>query len=135
MMEITIGKKRYKLKTCLGVAVALEKKFKLPLAQIAQKVDKADIMELLAIIEAAADAECRENIEAEAMEYWDYSDVQVVTNELLLRLMFSGTPEEVERKLSKHPGTDSQKNEIREALGLPIPNTLTQNNLSEPVTE
>ena len=122
-MFIEIGEKTYELSTKLGTAVAIERKFKLPLSQIFQKIEIAEISELADIIAIAARKLEDKNFKEELYENWDYIDLQYTVQELLSKLMFSGTPEEIERKLDKFSVPEEQKNALRKLLGLPKPRT------------
>lgn len=119
MMTITIGKKEYELKTSLSVAVALEKKAGKPLMQIAASLNDAEVEELLDVIKTAADTEDRQSIGADALECWGLYNAQLAANELLTRLVFSGTTDQIEKNIEKYPVSEAQKNVIRETLGLP----------------
>lgn len=132
MMQITIGENTYDISTKLGVAVAIEKEFKQSLVNIMQKFDRdAEIEDLLRIICLGASSDERQSIRQNALEHWDFTDLRSAANELLIRLSFSGTSDEVERKLDKREIGEKEKNAIREMLGLPLKPVLTQSNLSE----
>lgn len=119
-MNITVNGKSYELKTKLGVAVAIEKAFGISLMHIMQKFDRdADIDELIKIISLAADVSERDQITKDILDCWDFSDLRLAVNELLLRISFSGTPEEIEQKIDKRGVGEPEKNTIREMLGLP----------------
>lgn len=119
-MNITVNGKSYELKTKLGVAVAIEKTFGISLMHIMQKFDRdADIDELIKIISLAADVSERDQITKDILDCWDFSDLRLAVNELLLRISFSGTPEEIEQKIDKRGVGEPEKNTIREMLGLP----------------
>lgn len=129
MMQITIGENTYDIRTNLGVSVAIEKEFKQPLVNIMQKFSSdAEIEDLLQIICLGASSDERQSIRQNALEHWDFTDLRNVTNELLIRLSFSGTADEVERKLDKREIGENEKNAIREILGLPLKPVLTQSN-------
>lgn len=132
MMQITIGENTYDISTKLGVAVAIEKEFKQSLVNIMQKFDRdAEIEDLLRIICLGASSDERQSIRQNALEHWDFTDLRSTANELLIRLSFSGTSDEVERKLDKREIGEKEKNAIREMLGLPLKPVLTQSNSSE----
>lgn len=119
-MNITVNGKSYELKTKLGVAVAIEKTFGISLMHIMQKFARdADIDELIKIISLAADVSERDQITKDILDCWDFSDLRLAVNELLLRISFSGTPEEIEQKIDKGGAGEQEKNAIREMLGLP----------------
>jgi hypothetical protein len=135
-MIITVGGIDYELKTNLGVAVKIEQKFKMPLINLFAKLESAEIPELVSILSIASsnpngDVALKVGIE----ENWDYTDLQFAVQELISKLMFSGTPEQIEKKLEKFPPNESQKNAIREMLGLPNQNVSTENSSSEPLIE
>lgn len=119
-MFIEVNNVDYELSTKLGTARQLELKFKLPLARLFAHIEEADISELISILTTAAGN--NKELEKEMLEHWDYMDIQLSVQELLLNLMFSGTDEEKEKKLAKYPAPDEIKNGIREMLGLPIGN-------------
>jgi len=133
MMTITTGGKIHELKTTLGVAIKLESKFKMPLTEVFGKIESAEINELVSILSVAADKVNDVGFKADVLDNWDYTDLQMSVQELLIKLMFSGTAEQIENKLSKFPVGEQQKNVFRELLGLPV--VLTQSNLSEQPTE
>lgn len=118
-MFITVGEREYELSTKLGTAMAIEKRFKLPLTQIFEKIGVAEIPELISILAIAAGKVGDADFSAGLSENWDYMDLQTTVQEMLARLMFSGTPEQVEAKLAKFPIPEQQKNVIRGLLGLP----------------
>lgn len=120
-MFIIIGDTEYELSTKLGTAVKIEQKFKVPLMAIFDRLDTAEIPELISILAIAAGSTGdREFVEA-VQDNWDYTDLQSAVQELITRLMFSGDAATVEAKLAKFPADESQKNAIRELLGMEIP--------------
>ena len=134
-MFITVGTNDYELKTKLGTSIKLEQKFKLPLMEIFSNVERAEITELISILAISADKVNDLNFKNELLEDWDYTDLQNAVQELLTRLMFSGSDEQNEKKIDKFPVGEQQKNAFREMLGLPIKAVLIENNSSEQPTE
>lgn len=130
-MFITINEKSYELSTKLGTAMALEKRFHMPVFQIFDKLGAAEIPELLDMLTIASgkDADAlRQNL----IDNWDYIDLQKAVQELIARLLFSGSPAVVEEKVNKFPVTEQQKNAIRELLGIPtVPVELTGSSSSQ----
>lgn len=120
-MFIQIGENEYELSTKLGTAMAIEQKFKVPIIQLFGKLGEATADELVAIVEIAAKKTGDKSFRAEMLERFDYLDLFNVVQEIVVRLMFSGTSEQNEAKLAKYPATDEQKNVIRGLLGMPIP--------------
>ena len=119
-MTINLGDKEYTLKTTLGVAVALEQKFKLTLSQIMDKIGTAEIMELIDILKTSAGKDAGEDFSAEALDNLDYTGLMLAVQDLLIELMFSGTPEQNEDKINRlFPGDEQTKNAMREMIGLP----------------
>ena len=118
-MTINLGNKEYTLKTTLGVAVALEQKFKLTLTQIMDKIGTAEIRELIDILKTSAGKDAGEDFATEVLDNLDYTGLMLAVQELLIKLMFSGTPEENEAKIQKLPGDEQTKNAMREMIGLP----------------
>lgn len=136
MLIITAGTKTYELKTTLGTAMKLENKFKLPLTELFGKIDKAEINELTDILAIAADKQNEIEFKSQLYDNWDYTDLQMAVQELLARIMFSGTTEQIEHKLEKFPVSANQKNAIRSLLGIPLPAApSTAVSSSEPVIE
>lgn len=128
-MFITVGDREYELSTKLGVASAIEKRFHKPLPQIFGLVGDAEIPELITIISLAAGKQNDQTFAQELLNNWDYIELQTAVQQLLAKLMFSGTPEQVESKIEKFPASEEGKNAIRELLGLPkLPNTSTASN-------
>lgn len=128
-MFITVGDREYELSTKLGVASAIEKRFHKPLPQIFGLVGDAEIPELITIISLAAGKQNDQTFAQELLDNWDYIELQTAVQQLLAKLMFSGTPEQVESKIEKFPASEEGKNAIRELLGLPkLPNTSTASN-------
>ena len=134
-MFITVSNNDYELKTKLITSIKLEQKFKLPLMEIFSNVERAEITELLSILAISADKVNDKDFKNDLTENWDYTDLQNAVQELLTRLMFSGSDEQNEKKIDKFPVGEQQKNAFREMLGLPIKAVLTENNLSEQPTE
>ena len=131
-MYIKIGENQYELKTKLGTIVKIETRFKLPLTAIFEKLETAGTTELVEMLAISAgklnDASFRQEIENE----WDFTDLQFSVQELLVNLMFSGTEEQIEKKLSKFPASETPKNSFREILGLPLKQvSSTENDSSE----
>lgn len=119
-MFIKVADKEYELSTKLGVSLKIEKNFKLPLTQIFDKISVAEIDELIKIISLSANKLNDKDFTDELLDNWDYSDLQYAVQELLSKLMFTGTAEEIERKVAKYPVGEDQKNMIREMLGIPL---------------
>lgn len=138
-MFIEVGTNTYELKTKLGTSIKLEDKFKMPLMDIFSNVEKAEITELLSILAIASvnadDKDFVKKFKEDLTDNWDYTDLQNAVQELLTRLMFSGSDEQNEKKIDKFPVGEEQKNAFREMLGLPIKAVSTENNLSEQPTE
>lgn len=124
-MFITVGENEYELSTKLGVAVSLEKRFKLPLPDLFSHVSVAEIPELISILSIASGSLENKELSADIQDSWGYIDLQTSVQELLAKLMFSGTPEQIEAKIQKFPASEEQKNAIREMLGIPISETAT----------
>ncbi|MGN0677616.1 MAG: hypothetical protein ACI4K5_07700 [Ruminococcus sp.] len=124
-MIININGNEYELSTKLGISVKIEKKFRLPLTQVFEKIASADIDELVDILAVSANKLNDKEFKTEILDNWDYVDLQSAVQELLARLMFSGTAETVEEKIEKYPVGENQKNMIRRMLGL-SPKTLSE---------
>ena len=116
-MDVSVGNTDYELSTTLGTARALETKFKMPLGQIFQRIEQADLSELIDVLCVAAAN--NKQLGADILEHWDYTDLQIAVQELLLGIMFSGTDENKEQKIAKLPVSEMEKNAMREMLGLP----------------
>lgn len=138
-MFIEVGTNTYELKTKLGTSIKLEDKFKMPLMDIFSNIEKAEITELLSILAIASvnadDKDFVKKFKEDLTDNWDYTDLQSAVQELLTRLMFSGSDEQNEKKIDKFPVGEEQKNAFREMLGLPIKAVSTENSLSEQPTE
>ena len=120
-MFLELGDKTIELKTTLGVTRKIEKRFKATAAEVFEHIGAAEIDEHLAILKIAANEESDIDIESYIMENWDYFDIMMATQELVARLVFSGTTEQMDAKVQKYPVTEAQKNSIRGLLGIPIP--------------
>lgn len=122
-MFITVGNNTYDLQTKLGVSIKIEQKFKQPLTQIFANIDNAEIPEMISILAIAAgkhgDPKVYNEFEADILDNWDYTDLQLAGTELIVNLLYSGTEEQIEKKLEKFPASEDQKNAFREMLGLP----------------
>ncbi len=127
-MFIDVKGNEYELSTKLGVSVKIEKKFRLPLTQVFEKIASADIDELIEIIAISANKVNDKEFKSEILDDWDYTDLQSAVQELLARLMFSGNDDEINEKIEKYPVGENQKNMIRRMLGI-LPT-----NSSEPLT-
>ena len=113
-MTINLGAKEYTLKTTLGVAVALEQKFKLTLTQIMDKIGTAEIRELIDILKTSAGKDAGEDFSTEVLDNLDYTGLMLAVQDLLIKLMFSGTPEQNEDTISRlFPGDEQTKNAMR----------------------
>jgi len=119
-MFIEVETNTYELKTKLDTSIKLEDKFKMPLMEIFSNIEKAEITELLSILAISADKVNDKDFKDDLTENWDYTDLQNAVQELLTRLMFSGSDEQNEKKIDKLPVGEEQKNAFREMLGLPI---------------
>ncbi len=127
-MFIQVGEIEYELSTKLGIAQKIEKKFKMPLAQVFGRIGDAEIPELTGVLALAAGKADDLSFTSALLDNWDYIELQTAVQELLAKLMFSGTPEQVEAKIDKFPASAEGKNAIRELLGLPkLPITSTAN--------
>jgi hypothetical protein len=115
----TIGETEYDFTTKLGLAVSLERKFGMSLARLFEHVAAATIPELISILMLASGNPNNQALDRDIQDYWGYIDLQNGVQEILTRLMFSGTPEEIEVKIEKYPAPEEQKNAIREMLGIP----------------
>lgn len=120
-MYIKVGDNEYELSTKLGTGKKIEAKFKIPLVQLFGKLGDALSHELTDIIAIAANKANDKEFIAEIDENWDYFDLYNVVQELVVRFQFTGSPEDMERKLAKYPAGEEQKNAIRGLLGLPLP--------------
>ena len=120
-MFITIGDTEYELSTKLVVAMKIEQKFKIPLTAVFEKLEFAEIPELISMLSIAAGTTGDAAFAAGIHEIWDYTDLQRAVQELITRLMFSGDAATVEAKLEKFSSDETQKNAIRELLGMEIP--------------
>ena len=127
-MFLTIGDTEYTLNTTLGVAENSEKKFQKPLMDLLGYVESAVIPELISIIAIAAGMIGDAKLPQVIRDNMDYVELQTAVQELLARMMFSGTPEQVEKKIEKFPGGEGAKNAIRGLLDLPIPTTPSTGN-------
>lgn len=121
MMHIQVSDQQYELSTKLGTLRQIESRFKVPMMQLFGKLSEALTEELVEITAIAAgkanDKAFKDMIYAE----WDFADLFGTVQELVARLLFSGTPEQNEAKLAKFPAPEQQKNAIRVLLGMPIP--------------
>lgn len=124
-MFININGNEHELSTKLGISVKIEKKFRLPLTQVFEKIASAEIDELVDILAISANKLNDKDFKTEILDNWDYVDLQSAVQELLARLMFSGDSEEVEEKIEKYPVGENQKNLIRRMLGI-SPKTLSE---------
>lgn len=139
-MFIEVGENTYELHAKLGISIMIEKKFKQPLVKIFDNLEEAEIPEMITILGIAAKKLGKndefKDFENDLLENWDYTDLQLAVSDLIINLMFSGTPEQIEKKLEKFPGDEQQKNAFREALGLPKKEVVsTENSLYEQPTE
>lgn len=124
-MIINVNENKYELSTKLGISVKIEKKFRLPLTQVFEKIASAEIDELVDILAISANKLNDKDFKTEILDNWDYVDLQSAVQELLARLMFSGDSTEVEEKIEKYPVGENQKNLIRRMLGI-SPKTLSE---------
>ena len=124
-MIINVNENKYELSTKLGISVKIEKKFRLPLTQVFEKIASAEIDELVDILPISANKLNDKDFKTEILDNWDYVDLQSAVQELLARLMFSGDSTEVEEKIEKYPVGENQKNLIRRMLGI-SPKTLSE---------
>ncbi len=121
MMFITVGDSEYELSTKLGIGKKIEEKFKLPIGRTFENLGNALTDELLTIISIAADKTTDAAFRAAIYDNWDYSELYGAVQELVAKLMYSGTPEQNEAKIAKAAMSEPQKNALRELLGIPIP--------------
>ena len=124
-MFININGNEYELSTKLGISVKIEKKFRLPLTQVFEKIASAEIDELVDILAISANKLNDKDFKTEIKKKKKYVELQSAVQELLARLMFSGDSEEVEEKIEKYPVGENQKNLIRRMLGI-SPKTLSE---------
>ncbi|MTI95385.1 MAG: hypothetical protein FH749_07835 [Firmicutes bacterium] len=124
-MIIAIGDNSHELKTNLGIAKKIERVFNLSLNQMFSNLDTATTEELMKLLAVAAgkypgDKDGYRDFCRDLEEVWGVARLQMAVGELIAHLMFSGTPEEMERQIQKTEIPDAKKNELRELLGLPI---------------
>lgn len=117
-MYLTINDAKYEMSTKLIVAKKIESKFKLTIMQIFQKLDSAMIDELLDMVLITIAKENDTALRNDIFETLDYLDLFAYVQEVIVRIMFSGTPEQNEKKLQKLQGDEAMKNSIREILGM-----------------
>lgn len=118
-MIIEISDKTYELKTNLGAVKRVESQTKRSLGEVLANIGEATVDEqirVLKIVENDKDSDLADAI----AEEWDYMDLQNAVQEALMRMLFSGTPEQQEAKIDKYPVGESEKNMMRMVLGLPI---------------
>lgn len=127
-MFLTVGDTEYELSDKLGTAENIEIKFKKPLMEVLVYVESATIPELISIIAIAAGMIGDAKLPKDIKDNLDYIELQTAVQTLLARMMFSGTPEQVEKKLDKFPGGENAKNAIRGLLGLPTQTTPSTGN-------
>lgn len=120
-MFITIGENQYELSTKLGTGKRIEAKFGQPINKIFGNLDNALTTELVSIITIAANKVDNAPFVNEIYDNWDYTDIYASVQELIVRLMYGGTPEQNEAKIEKSAMPEQQKNAIRGLLGIPIP--------------
>ena len=75
-MFININENEYELSTKLGISVKIEKKFRLPLTQVFDKIASAEIDELVDILAISANKLNDKDFKAEILDNWDYVDLQ-----------------------------------------------------------
>ena len=119
-MYIDIDGEHYELFTKLGIALAIEKRFKAPLTSLFDKINTAEVPELLDIIAIAAKKEKDSGFKEELLNAWDYTDLLLTVTELIVRMMFAGSADQTESKLEKLSMGETQKNAMRTMLGLPV---------------
>ena len=122
-MYLTINEENYEMSTKLIVAKKIESKFKLTIMQIFQKLDSAMIDELLDMVLITISKENDQALRTAIFETLDYLDLFAYVQEVIVRIMFSGTPEQNEKKLQKLQGDEVMKDSIREILGMNSPST------------
>lgn len=120
-MFITIAEKDYELSTKMAVGRKLEDKFKQPLPKLFERLGEALTEELITILTVAADKTGDAEFKDAVYDNWDYTDLYSAVQELIVRLMYSGTPEQIEAKFEKSGMPENRKNAIRELLGMPKP--------------
>lgn len=118
-MEKEINGTIYEVSTKLGVVRAVEQKFHCPFSEVFDKLQTGEVDELIFILAAGVPADQRQDIRADIEAAWDYMELNLAAQEFCLKAMFSGTPEQIEKKLAQFPADDNGKNSIRELLGIP----------------
>lgn len=116
-MIIRVGERAYELKTTLGTTRKIEEHYNGSLSDVMQSVDEMTVDQLSVLLSIAAgqgtgDMELRDAI----LDNWDYSDLLMAAQGLIARLMYSGTPEQVEAKLDKQGMDEQAKNEMKRLL-------------------
>lgn len=130
-MLINANGAEYELKTTLGVTKKIEEYFAaiakgsktrpLSIMEIFSNVSSASVDELLVILGCGiADKAERAKFTADVLDGMDYMDLQMSVQQMLARLLFSGSPEQQEEKISKYPVDEQQKNAMRGFLDLPL---------------
>lgn len=119
-MLIEINGQSFELSTKLRAIQKIENEFKAGVDSIFQMLGSARTSELVRIIQLAAQKDDEPAVKEGILEHWDYMDLVMAVSELLINMLFSGTPEQKEKKLDRFPADEESKNEIREMLGLPV---------------
>ena len=117
-MYITVNEIEYELTTTLGVIRRIEEKFRRPMTEIFANLGNAYSKEFADLITIAAKPK-NPDFTASLFDDYDFSWLFLTVQELVATLMFSGTPEEKEKKIAKFPVPEEQKNEFRALVGLP----------------
>ncbi len=130
-MDMTINGTDYEISTKLRVVEAIEQKFRCPFSEMFGRVQTGEVKELIDILSAGVPAEKRQDLKADIEEAWDYMELTMAVNDFCIKAMFSGTPEQIEKKLENFPADEQGKNAIRELLQIPtvpIPTPETSGN-------
>ena len=122
-MTITANGKEYILDTSLQTLERIQDRLSKPAAQIFTSINEMTTAKQISLLCIAAGKEggqtLREDILSDS-DNWGMFKITESLEELVAKMLFSGTTEEKERQISKAFGDDEQqKNAVRAMLGLP----------------
>lgn len=121
MFEIDVQGVQLQLDTSLRTIQRMETKFRQPMNAIFAKMEDALVVEMLTILTIGSGEQEGSEVLEHLRNTLDYSDMVLLLNEYVARLMFSGTPEQNEAKMERMGTPEDQKNALRKVLGMPIP--------------
>jgi hypothetical protein len=122
MMTIEAGEKSFELQTNLLTVQRMEQTLGVSAMNVFDNLESATVEEFLKILKSgfAPKDPQREELEFAVLEHWGMADIFLASQELIAKVMFTGTDAQKEKKMEKLRIPEDRKNALRELLCIEI---------------